>query len=367
MKISPLALAMIGAAAAAIGAKQSASKVDDAGNLHLSTGEVIPYSNLASPEARRNFVDLTRGYEKLLAPKPVDWKRRAGETAAEEERRWYDQAAYVPWLARLRRQFPVSIEPKRIAGVQTDVVDPDGGVAIGNRSRVLVNLHGGGMVVGARFGGQIESIPVASVGRIRVITVDYRMAPEHGYPAAEEDVVAVFRELLKQYRPENIGIYGCSSGAALTANAVAALIARGLPKPGAIGMFGDGPVGSRNLGDSNHVFSGGKPTWDEAADSYTGGLDLRDRTRFPAGSPDIQRRFPPSLLMSGTRDAALSRTVHAHSALVDLGVDADLHVWEGAPHCPFAQPFVDPNVPESRQAWRVITRFFDRHLGRTAH
>lgn len=364
-KATRIALIMIAAATAA-NAQQQTSQVDEVGTLHLPDGEVIPYSDLASSEARKNFIDLTRGYEKVLAPKPADWKRKEGETAAEEERRWYDQAVYIPWLAKLRAYFSVSIEPKRIAGIQTDIIEPGGGISDRNRSRVLINLHGGGMVVGARYGGQLESIPVASVGKIRVITVDYRMAPEHKYPAAEDDIVAVYRELLKTYQPENIGIYGCSSGADLTATTVAKLIATGQPKPGATGMFSGGIVGSRKLGDSNYFFSGGKPTWDEARDSYTGGLDMRDKARYPAGSPAIQRQFPPSLLISGTRDPALSSTVFTHAALVDLGVDAELHIWEGTPHCSFAQPFVDPGVPESQQAWRVIAKFFDRHLGRKA-
>jgi acetyl esterase/lipase len=85
---------------------------------------------------------------------------------------------------------------------------------------------------------------------------------------------------------------------------------------------------------------------------------------YPVEAPDIQRRFPPSLLISGTRDIGLSRTLHSHNRLVALGVDAELHVWEGAPHCAFASPFVDPAVPESRQAWNVIASFFDRQLGR---
>jgi len=50
--------------------------------------------------------------------------------------------------------------------------------------------------------------------------------------------------------------------------------------------------------------------------------------------------------------------------LVRAGVEADLHVWEGAPHCIFAQPIVDPSVPETREAWDVIVKFFDKQLGR---
>jgi acetyl esterase/lipase len=97
----------------------------------------------------------------------------------------------------------------------------------------------------------------SSIGRIRVITVDYRMAPENKYPAAEDDVIALYRELLKMYRAENIGIYGCSAGASLTGSVVAKLIQSGQPKPGVIGMFGYGPFGQRSGGDSNYIFSGG--------------------------------------------------------------------------------------------------------------
>jgi acetyl esterase/lipase len=141
------------------------------------------------------------------------------------------------------------------------------------------------------------------------------------------------------------------------------LIASGQPKPGAIGMFGGGPFGRKGDGDSNYIFSGGQPVL--RPNIYTAGLDMGNRASYPVEAPDIQRQFPPSLLISGTRDLGLSRTVFAHSVLVDLGVDAELHVWEGVQHCSFAQPFVDPDVPESQQAWKTILKFFDSHLGRS--
>jgi len=128
-------------------------------------------------------------------------------------------------------------------------------------------------------------------------------------------------------------------------------------------MFGEGPFGRRADGDSNYIFSGGRPVL--RPDSYTASVDMDDRAAYPVEAPDIQRQFPPSLLISGTRDLGLSRTVFAHSVLAGLGVDAELHVWEGVQHCSFAQPFVDPDVPESQQAWITIIKFFDSHLGRS--
>jgi epsilon-lactone hydrolase len=96
----------------------------------------------------------------------------------------------------------------------------------------LINLHEGGFVFGGRWGGQIESIPIAAVGKFKVMSVDYRMAPEHRFPAASGDVAAVYRELLNTYQPKNIGIYGCSACGLLTAQAVAWLQKEGLPPPG---------------------------------------------------------------------------------------------------------------------------------------
>src|SRR6266403_5569843 len=63
--------------ASGAGAQHQVSRVDDAGTLHLPDGEIIPYSGLASPEARKNFIDSTRGYEAVLAPKPANWKPKA--------------------------------------------------------------------------------------------------------------------------------------------------------------------------------------------------------------------------------------------------------------------------------------------------
>lgn len=137
---------------------------------------------------------------------------------------------------RLARQYPASIEHKLIGGVPTDVVTPKSGIAERNRDRVLINLHGGGFI-GKCPDGLVDSMPIASLGRIKVITVDYREAPEARFPAASEDVTAVYRELLKSYAPGNIGLYGCSVGGELAGQATAWIITHHLPRPGAIGVF----------------------------------------------------------------------------------------------------------------------------------
>src|SRR3546814_15188139 len=83
-------------------------------------------------------------------------------------------------------------------------------------------------------------MPIAAIGRIKVISVDYRQGPDFTFPAASEDVAAVYRELIKQYDPRNIGIYGCSAGGLLTAQSVAWLIDTKMPLPGPNPMLCEG-------------------------------------------------------------------------------------------------------------------------------
>jgi acetyl esterase/lipase len=165
---------------------------------------------------------------------------------------------------------------------------------------------------------------------------------------------------LKTYKAKNIGIYGCSAGGLLTAEAVAWFEEEMLPLPGAVGMFCEG-ASFWSEGDSGYLGVAILGTYlGNARDNpYFKGTDPENPLAFPALSPQVMAKFPPSLFITGTRDFALSSVVHTHSILVAQGVEADLHVWEGLGHAFIA----DPDLPESREAYAVIARFFGGHLG----
>jgi acetyl esterase/lipase len=320
----------------------------------VSVGGVsVPYSSFASSEARAFFPKMLAEGDK--AP-PIT-------APIAQSRAFYDRMN-SDRAARMQKLYAVKIHRETIAGVNTDVVLPAQGVAAANRSRVLINLHGGAFLWGAHSGGLVEAIPIAAVGRVKVITVDYRQGPEHVFPAATEDVVAVYKELLKQHKPADIGIYGCSAGGALTGETVARLIQDKLPVPGAIGMF---CAALADLGgDSAYVAAplNGKAVPArplQLADlPYFKGASAADPLVTPANSPALLAKFPPTLLISGTRDMAMSTVIHSQTLLDQAGVDTELRLWEGMWHSFFS----DPELPESKDAYRVIWRFFDRHLGR---
>ena len=312
----------------------------------------IPYSSYASPEAAAMF-------QQVLA----DGKKTPSLTLGIEASRTFYVRINTDRANRMQKIYPVTTHAETIGGVPTDVVLPAGGVAVAQKHRVLINLHGGAFLWGAHSGGLVESIPIASLGRIKVVTVDYREGPEHVFPAASEDVAAVYRALLKQYPAKNIGIYGCSAGGVLTGEAVAWIISKKLPVPGAIGTF-CGSVAEFS-GDSTYVapILNGQavPTTPLKLASlpYFAGAKADDPLVFPANSPALLAKFPPTLLITGTRDFAMSTEMQSQRLLSAAGVDAELHVWDGMWHSFFS----DPEMPESKEAYAVMVNFFDRHLG----
>ncbi len=270
----------------------------------------------------------------------------------------------------LRALYDVNITPKIIGGVYTEVFTPTNGVARKNARRVLINVHGGSFRDGSRTESHTESIPIASIGQIKVISIDYRMAPEHRFPAASEDVAAVYKALLNDYHPDSIGLYGCSAGAFLVAHAIAWFLNEGLPLPAATGMFCAGALTvldednfKLRYADGFNIAGTIVGLRQEVAKrkprvTYFDGVKRDNPLAAPGGYDEVMAQFPPSLLISGTRDFDLSETVNTHRQLTRLGVEADLQIWEGMEHFFFR----NPDLPESGEAYDVIVKFFDKHL-----
>ena len=333
---------------------------EDNGTLHVRAFE-LPESSYLSEETRaalaRQHVLWAAASRSSCPPLEGAARESMAEIRKCQAAEFYQTSVYK----EVRDRYPVSIMPQEIGGVYTEVFTPVNGVAPKNKERVLINLHGGGFLEGSRSISHMESIPIAAVAKIKVISVDYRQAPEYRFPAASQDVTAVYRQLLKTYKPQNIGIFGCSAGGLLTAETVAWLQKEHLPSPGAIGMFcmGASYVGK---GDSSYIaraIEGSSESEFTKYLAYFEGTDPHDPLAFPVLSDQVMARFPPSLLISGTRDHALSSVVYTHARLDQLGVKADLHVFEGMGHA----FFYNPDLPQSRDVYALVGRFFDSHLG----
>ncbi len=314
----------------------------------------LPPSELASPEARAAQADRSKS---TMATPPSDIPVDAIRQGLE--------AMLAPQVEAMKRVYPVTIADTTIAGVPGRVITPGSGTF--DKKRVLINLHGGGFTMCATACALLESIPVASLGGYKVVTVDYRQAPEHRHPAALEDIEKVYRALLKRYKPQSIGIYGCSAGGSLSAQTAAWLPSRGLPQPGAIGIFGAGAVRFFS-GDSAHIaayvdgsFPPPPKPGQHGADitrGYFSEVSMDDPVVSPALHPDVVAKFPPTLIITGTRAMDLSPAVVTNSALLNAGVQSTLIVGEGMGHCYIYQP----DMPEARDAHQATVDFFRKHL-----
>jgi acetyl esterase/lipase len=296
---------------------------------------------------RKPFDPEAMMYQMLAAGKAGEMRRREPEFMAAQ-------------LRHLKQLYPVTTEDTTIAGIRAVVVTPAAPIPAANRRKILLDLPGGGFVMGEAGGtGMTESIPLAAMAKVRIVSITYRQAPEARFPAASEDVATVYRTLLKDHRPQDIGIFGCSAGGMLTAEAMAWFQKEHLPLPGAIGIF-CASADARRMGDSiayARPFQAIPPR--DGPRNYFGDHDLSDPLVSPILSPDTMRRFPPTLLVSSTRAADMSAAVNTHRELVKLGVDAELHLWDGLGHA----FFYNIDLPESKEAFDVMARFFKRHLG----
>jgi acetyl esterase/lipase len=331
--------------------------IDDDGTVHVPA-EVVPMSSFLSPEAKAYVTQHLKDMQnpQMLAPDNGVPRFMKG------------------YLERQKTLYPVDREDTTIAGVHVWVYTPKAGISAANRNRVLVDLHGGGFSGCWNGCAELESIPIAAVGKIRVVSVDYREGPKYKFPAASEDVAAVYKELLKDHTPQNVGIYGCSAGGMLTAMSVAWFEKHNLPRPGAVGILCAGagsPAGAGFGGDAAYTANPlgearpappPSPTPNPASGGlgYLAGTDPKDPLVAPINSPEILAKFPPTLIVTATRGFEMSGAIYTHTQLVKMGVDAELHVWDGL----FHGFFYNPDVPESRDCYDVIVKFFDRHLGK---
>ena len=319
---------IVALAAAAEGAS-AATKADAARRLNPDGSVdvpafVLPFSAYASPEAHVDMVEKFARLNELASQSaaPVKAHRR---NPMEVRRELIDRVLFQPFLDAQRQHYSVTMTEQIIAGVGVQVFVPTSGVKPENSQRVLIDLHGGGFMIGWGVASQIESIPMAAVGGIKVISVNYRMFPEAHFPAASEDVASIYRELLKKYKPSQIGIYGGSAGGILASESMSWFQKEGLPVPSSIAIWSASldPVFE---GDSAYVTPNfgsyiGAPKTGAVEMPYFAGQDFSDPLVAPSNSAAVLAKFPPTLFMTGTRASDMSSTIRSHLDLLAAGVE----------------------------------------------
>jgi epsilon-lactone hydrolase len=318
-------------------------------------GRSIPVPSTASRELQASIAAPYRVPNWNADPKsPEEWKELVNKLASASA------AAQVG----VREKLGVTLEPTVIGGVKAFILSPKVIPAV-NQNRLLVHVHGGGYVYNPGEAGTGEATLMAAYGGFRVISFDYRMPPDHPYPAAMDDAMAVWKAALGLQNPRNMAIFGTSTGGGMTLAMILRAKQEGLPLPAAIAP-GTPWSDLTETGDTyktnewlDNVLVSYNGYLSRAAKLYANGRDLKDPMISPIYGDFTG--FPPAILTSGTRDLFLSLTVLTHRKLRRAGVEAELQVFEGMSH---AQYNFDPYAPETKETFGEIARFFDKHLGK---
>lgn len=250
-----------------------------------------------------------------------------------------------------------SVETLELGGAVVHLATPEGGAP---QDRAYLDMHGGALVHGDGEPCRIGARRAAELHGVSCYAVDYRMPPEHPYPAALDDCVAVYRALLEQYAPENIIVGGGSAGGNLAAATILRARDEGLPLPAAV-VLTTPELDLTESGDSfetNQLIDAMLPRRLTNANLlYAGGHDLSHPYLSPLFA-DFSKGFPATFVQAGTRDLFLSNAVRMHRALRRAGVPVELHIFEGMPHGGFM------NAPEDKELAGEISRFVAEHWGK---
>lgn len=261
-------------------------------------------------------------------------------------------------IKKMKKELEVDVELLKMNKVVVRRITPKA-ISPEFKNKVYIDIHGGAFVLFGGLPSIEEGLLVADRLGIVVYSVDYRMPPAFPSPAALEDVTSVYHILLEKVGAQNLVVGGTSAGGGLVLSLVQALIKHNMPLPAAIyagtpwadlTKTSDTLYTNENIDNVLVTYEGQLKA---AAHLYAGKKILSD----PSVSPIYAsfKHFPPTYLVSGTRDMFLSDTVRVNRAIRDSGGVTQLELFEGLSH---AEYLIFYNTPESETTYRLMKGFF---------
>ena len=254
---------------------------------------------------------------------------------------------------------PAKYHRVNAGGVTAEWVTAEGA----SDSRVVLYLHGGGYIIGSPRTHRPLMAELSQAAEARVLGLDYRLAPEHPFPAPVEDSVAAYRWLLSEgYDPDRISVAGDSAGGGLTVATIIQARYVGLPIPGAAVCISPW-VDMEGLGESMETRAEvdpmvGKENLMVSAKTYLGGSD----SRAPLAAPlyaDL-RGLPPILIQVGDSEVLLDDSIRLAGVAREAGVKVQMDVWDDMIH---VWHLFAPILPEGRKAISQAGEFIKKHTG----
>ncbi|MBC55009.1 MAG: alpha/beta hydrolase [Gammaproteobacteria bacterium] len=268
----------------------------------------------------------------------------------------FDPARFRVTLDRDMGKNPIAtgveVVPVQHQGIHGEWLVP----ASCNSQRVVLYSHGGGYLFGSPLSYRAFSSRLAVACDARVFVLDYRLAPEHPFPAAADDVIAAYRYLLTEHDAANIVLAGDSAGAGLSLSLLVQIREAGLAMPSAavlLSPYADLAVTGESV-DSNSatcaMFSGDAIR--RAAATYLNGAPATDARASPLYAE--YTGFPPLLIYVSDNEVLRDDGLRVAERAAAADVATDLRVWHGQPH---VWPLFVPVLPEANQVLKEMGAF----------
>jgi monoterpene epsilon-lactone hydrolase len=270
----------------------------------------------------------------------------SGEASIEETRAGWEKfaASFVP-------AADITFKPVSARGVPAEwVTAPDS-----DPNRIVLYFHGGGYTIGSIASYRSYTARLARASRSRVLSVGYRLAPEHPFPAAVDDAVSSYRWLLDQgISPSRISVVGDSAGGGLALSMVIAIRGTGVPTPAAIVAIGPSTdLAKEGASMKERAHLDPIVTYESSLAHALRYVGAKGDLKHPLASPlyaDLHG-LPPLLIMVGTHEALFDDSSRFAAKAKAAGVEVELDIWEEMIH---VWPFFADILPEGRQAIEKI-------------
>ncbi len=258
--------------------------------------------------------------------------------------------------AKVKLPKDISTQVVVADGINAEWIIPQNPVA----DKVLLYIHGGGFISGSCLTHRMHVAKFAQRCNLRSLVFDYRLAPEHPFPAAPNDCVKVYNWLLSQgYEPNNIIVGGESAGATLTLSLLLLIKENNLPMPNA--AFSISPVTDLRCGANSFTYNARKDvapmgSWTTWTNFYIANSDPTN----PILSPQFGKfkGLPPLYICVGTHEIHYDDCVSIAKIAEKDGVKVTLRIWDRMIH---AFPLLSPLFPEAKKAFEEICGFIKQH------
>jgi acetyl esterase/lipase len=251
----------------------------------------------------------------------------------------------------------IQIERFKIGEIDSEWIIPEGA---GN-DKLVMYIHGGGFISGSCHTHRMHVIKFAKACGVKMLLFNYRLAPEHPFPAAVEDCITAYNWLLSEgYKSSDIVVMGESAGGTLTLSTLIALRDKGIELPKAAVSISPATdltcqADSFRTNAKKDIAPFG--SWTIWTGWYIGNNDPHDPWLSPLMA-DLAG-LPPIMIQVGTNEIHLDDSRNFAEKAKESGVAVTLRIWDGMIH---AFPLLSPMFPEARNAMNEIGDYVRNHL-----